>query len=122
MRAADIAANHLRLIEGGCGVTITFTNSTGSVSVSAVRGHRIYEQAGDQVVVDKTRQEWFVKASDLELNDAQQTPVREDTITRTIGSRTETWKIFGDDAQPPVEFFGPDRSLLLIRSILRQVA
>lgn len=122
MRAADISANHLRLIEGGSGVTITFTNSTGSVSVTAVKGHRMYEQTGGQVVVDKTRQEWFVKASDLTIDSVQQTPIREDTITRVIGSRTETWGIFGDDADPPVEHFGPDRSLLMIRTILRQVA
>lgn len=122
MRSADIAANHLRLIEGGCGVTVTFTNSAGSVDVTAIKGHRMYEQAGDQVVVDKTRQEWYVKAADLEIDDEQQTPIREDTITRVIGSRTETWKIFGDDAAPPVEFFGPDRSLLMLRTILRTVA
>jgi len=122
MRAADIAANHLRLIEGGCGVEITFTNTSGSVAIDAVKGHRRYEQSGGQVVVDKTRQEWFVKSTDIEIDDVQQAPIREDTITRVIGSRTETWKIFGDDVEPPVEFFGPDRSLLLIRTILRQVA
>ena len=123
MRAADIATNHLRLIEGGSGVSITFTNSNGTTAaINAVKGMRSYEQAGGGVVIDKTRQEWFVKQADLTIDDVEQTPAREDTITRVIGSRTETWKVFGDDAEPPVEYYGPDRALLLIRTILRTVA
>jgi hypothetical protein len=103
-------------------VTIVYARSGSSVSLSAVPGELRYEQRGGNVVEDVTRRSWFVLSADLELNSVAITPARDDSITFVADDRTETYKVFGDDIDPPWEYTDSTHEQMEIRSILTAIS
>lgn len=117
LMADGLSALHT-LMNTNASVTITYARSGASVELTAVPGALTYEQRGGAVVEDITRRSWFVLAADLVLNSVAVTPERDDSITYEADDRTEIYKVFGNDLDPPWEYTDSTHELIEVRSIL----
>ena len=110
------------LMNTNASVEVTYTTTSGSVSLSAVPGQMLYEQAGDGITQDLTRRNWFVLAADLVIGGNSVTPTRGDTITFSADDRTEVYAVFGDANLPHWEYTDSGHEQMEIRSVLRSTS
>lgn len=84
-------------------VTVTYRRAAATVSVSAVIGRTLFDNADEFNVVREKTRDYIILQADLILSGAAVKPVKADEIDETRGGVVYTYAVLEDGDSPPYE-------------------
>lgn len=116
---ATAISSSLKAATRFAGLTITYTTSAGSVTMTggALQGATDFEVLIDGGLAERfTSADWLVSVADLVIAGAAVTPARGDTISTTRNGATETYTVAAPEGEPVFAYLDRERTRYRIHS------